>query len=178
MDVTKAASIAAAKQHICERFSRIDVLINNAAVLLAEGRGSLDALDFDAGLRVYDVNSLGPLRVTAAFLPLLEVGERRLIVNVSSEAGSIADCWRKDEYFYCMSKAALNMQSAILRNQFEEKRIEVLAVHPGWMRTDMGGANADIEPTEAAEGIFRLVEQSRLGKKGIYFDYRGQAMRW
>lgn len=178
MDVTNAASIAGAKQRICERFSSIDVLINNAAVLLAEGSGPLNALDFEAGLRVYNVNGLGPLRVTAAFLPLLEAGERRLIVNISSEAGSIADCWRKDEYFYCMSKAALNMQSAILRNQLEAQRIEVLAVHPGWMRTDMGGANADIEPAEAADGIFSLVEQSRLGSKGIYFDYRGQAMRF
>jgi NAD(P)-dependent dehydrogenase (short-subunit alcohol dehydrogenase family) len=178
MDVTDTVSIAAAKQRIGERFSTLDVLINNAGVLLAAGRGPLGELDFEAGLRVYDVNALGPLRVTAAFLPLLEAGERRLILNVSSEAGSIADCWRKDEYFYCMSKAALNMQSAILRNYLEEHKVELLAVHPGWMRTDMGGANADIDPAESAAGIFRLAEQRRLGEKGIYFDYRGQALRW
>lgn len=178
MDVTSASAIAAAKQQITERFSSVDVLVNNAGVLLDAGRGSLGELDFEVGMRVYDVNALGPLRVTQAFLPLLRAGDKKLIVNVSSEAGSIADCWRKDEYFYCMSKAALNMQSAIMRNLLEEDAIAVLAVHPGWMRTDMGGVGADIEPAVAAAGIAKLIEAPHLGHKEIYFDYQGQAMRW
>jgi NAD(P)-dependent dehydrogenase (short-subunit alcohol dehydrogenase family) len=178
MDVTNATTIAAAKQLILARYSCIDVLVNNAGVLLPEGRGPLGDLDFEAGKRVFDVNALGPLRVTQAFLPLLQAGTRKLLLNISSEAGSVADCWRKDEYFYCMSKSALNMQSAILRNHLEECGVEVLAVHPGWMRTDMGGAGADIEPEVAAESISRLIEEPRLGRKDIYFDYRGQAMRW
>jgi NAD(P)-dependent dehydrogenase (short-subunit alcohol dehydrogenase family) len=178
LDVTSSASIAAAEFAVAERLSSLDVLVNNAAILPTEARGQIGRLDCEAGLRVYDVNALGPLRVTEAFLPMLERGERRLIVNISSEAGSVTDCWRKDDYFYCMSKAALNMQSAILRNALEARGIEVLAIHPGWMRTDMGGQDADIDPTTAAEGIFRITAQRRDREAGIYLDYRGRPMRW
>lgn len=178
MDVTDAAAISNARRQVTERFSKIDVLVNNAAILPPEGRGQLGQMNYAAGLRVFDVNALGPMRVTEAFLSLLEGGRRKLIVNVSSEAGSIADCWRKDEYFYCMSKAALNMQTAILRNFLGERGIELLAVHPGWMRTDMGGANADIDPSEAAQGIFSLVAQPRSPQEGYYCDYRGKQMRF
>ena len=112
------------------------------------------------------------------FLPLLEKGEHKLILNISSEAGSIADCWRESEFAYSMSKAALNMQSKILQNHLKPRGFKILAVHPGWMRTDMGGADADISPDEAAEGIFNLAVKSWNLDDEIYMDYRAQPMRW
>lgn len=178
LDVTSSSSVNAAAAEVAERFSSIDVLVNNAAILPEQGRGPLPELAIDVGLNVYNVNALGPLRVTQAFLPLLEKGQRRLIVNVSSEAGSIGDCWRKDEFLYCMSKCALNMQTMILKNLLAPQGFDLLAIHPGWLRTDMGGPNADIDPKEAAEGIFRLTNQPRQAGATTYIDYQGRPMHW
>jgi NAD(P)-dependent dehydrogenase (short-subunit alcohol dehydrogenase family) len=114
----------------------------------------------------------------SAVSPLLKKGDRKLIINVSSEAGSIADCWRESEFAYSMSKAALNMQSKILQNYLKPRGFKVLAVHPGWMQTDMGGADADIPADEAAEGIFRLAEKNWNPDDEIYMDYRGQPLPW
>jgi NAD(P)-dependent dehydrogenase (short-subunit alcohol dehydrogenase family) len=179
LDVTRMDSVREAARRVGERTPSLDLLINNAAVML-ETRTPLPELDL-ARLPLHetlDVNTFGPLRVVQQFLPLLEKGQRKLIVNVSSEAGSIADCWRESEFAYCMSKAALNMQSKILQNYLKPRGFKVLAVHPGWMQTDMGGADADIDASEAAEGIFRLAQRDWDPEDEIYLDYRGQPMRW
>lgn len=112
------------------------------------------------------------------FLPLLEKGEHKLILNISSEAGSITDCWRESDFAYSMPKAALNMQSKILQNHLKPRSFKLLAVHPGWMRTDMGGADADIHAGEAAEGIFNLAVKKWNLDDGIYMDYKAQPINW
>lgn len=178
LDVTNASGVRAAADAVRRSTPALDLLVNNAAILPEAGRGQLDALNVELGRELFDTNALGPLRVTQAFLPLLRAGERKLIVNVSSEAGSIADCWRTDEHLYCMSKAALNMQSAILKNDLGREGFEILAVHPGWMRTDMGGPKAHIDAMEAAEGIVELARQRREAGAPFYVDYRGEAMRF
>jgi len=178
LDVADAESVRQAARTVAGLTDALDILINNAAVHL---EGNKPTLEDDPGshwLQTLDVNALGPLRVTREFLPLLAKGRRKMIVNVSSEAGSIADCWRDREYAYCMSKAALNMQSRILHNYLSPRGFKVLAVHPGWMRTDMGGPNADIDPAEAAAGIFQLATRSWSPDDPIYVDYQGRPMRW
>lgn len=178
LDVTNRDVLFAARDAVTEQSSSLDALINNAAILPEIGRGPIETMNIEIGLELFDVNSLGPLRVTQTFLPLLRGGERRLIVNVSSEAGSVGECWRKDEYLYCMSKAALNMQTAILKNHLSPEGFEVFAVHPGWMRTEMGGPNADIPPGVAAAGIFALSQTSRAPTDPFYMDYLGKTMKW
>ena len=178
LDVTNAGEVRAAAEAVRAKTPTLDVLVNNAAILPEAGRGPLEALNVELGLAVFDTNALGPLRMTQAFLPLLRAGERKLIVNVSSEAGSIADCWRTEEHLYCMSKAALNMQSAILKNDLGRDGFEIQAVHPGWMRTEMGGPTAHIDPTEAAEGIVELTRRRREPNAAFYLDYRGEPMRF
>jgi len=178
LDVSSEESVAQAARAVARFTGALDVLINNAAVYL---EGDRPALEDDPGshwLQTFDVNALGPLRVTRQFLPLLKKGRRKVIVNISSEAGSIADCWRDREYAYCMSKAALNMQSRILQNYLAPGGFKVLAIHPGWMRTDMGGPNADIDPGESAAGIFALVMRDWSPGDPIYMDYRGIPLRW
>ncbi|HEX2996601.1 MAG TPA: SDR family NAD(P)-dependent oxidoreductase, partial [Anaerolineales bacterium] len=160
LDVSQTESVRAAARRVAELTPALDLLINNAAVML-ETRTPLPELDLDQ-LPLYttlDVNAFGPLRMVQQFLPLLEKGERKMIVNISSEAGSIANCWRESEFAYSMSKAALNMQSKILQNYLKPRGFKVLAIHPGWLQTDMGGAGATVDPGEAAEGILRLAKQ-------------------
>jgi NAD(P)-dependent dehydrogenase (short-subunit alcohol dehydrogenase family) len=180
LDVTDPHSIRQAVQTVAEQTPALDILINNAAVYLERPIKLLQAVDFNdmQFQRTMEVNALGPLRVIQQFLPLLEKGERKLIVNISSEAGGFTACQRPSEYAYCMSKSALNMASKILQNALRPGGFKVLAIHPGWMRTDMGGQEADIAPEEAAEGIFRLAMKAWRPEEAIYMDYQGNMLPW
>jgi len=179
LDVTQMDSVSRAASQVAEFVPALDVLINNAGVML-ETRTPLPELDLTRlpVLETLEVNTLGPLRMVQQFLPLLEKGGRKLIINISSEAGSIGNCWRESEFAYSMSKAALNMQSKILQNYLKPRGFKILALHPGWMRTDMGGTEADIHPDEAADGIFRLADRDWMPDDEIYLDYHGQPLPW
>jgi NAD(P)-dependent dehydrogenase (short-subunit alcohol dehydrogenase family) len=173
MDVADRASVQQAADRLAAVQEQLDILINNAALCL-DVDDSLEEADLDAIRRQMDVNVYGPLRVTRAFLPLLEQSDRGILVNISSEAGSVGACWRDTGFGYCMSKAALNMQSRILEKYLEPKGIKVLAVHPGWMQSDMGGPDADIPPEEAANGILRLVASDAYWDTPMYVVYNGE----
>jgi NAD(P)-dependent dehydrogenase (short-subunit alcohol dehydrogenase family) len=180
LDVTDIASVRAAAEAVTAHASSLDVLINNAGIFLSGTDAPLEDLNFENGHfeRTMDVNAFGPLRVTQSFLPLLSRGDRKRIINISSEAGSIADCRRRSRFAYCMSKTALNMQCRILQNHLGPQGFTVLAVHPGWMRTDMGGPSADIHPDEAAAGIFRLATGEQAPDDPMYVDYQGNPLPW
>ncbi len=179
LDVTQLDSVRAAAGRVAELTPALDLLINNAGIHL-ETRTPLPEIDLTQLplFETMNVNTFGPLRVVQQFLPLLEKGDRTQIVNISSEASSITNCWRESEFAYSMSKAALNMESKILQNYLKPRGFTVLAIHPGWMRTDMGGAEADIEAGEAAEGIFQLAEKDWHPDDPIYMDYHGQPLPW
>lgn len=177
-DVTDEQSVAQSLEAVSRETDHLDVLINNAAVYLTKSQVLLADTDFEEVRKMYETNTLGPLRVTKYFLPLMEKGQKKIIVNISSEAGSITDSWRISEYGYTMSKTALNIQSKVLQNYLKPKGFKVLALHPGWMRTDMGGPDADISPEQSAEGIIQLVNRDWSSDEGIYFDYRGVPLPW
>lgn len=178
LDVSSSESVARALKSVSERSRGLDVLINNAAVNpLPEYEAVLGELDFAAIRLTYDVNAVGPLRVIQAFLPLLERGERKLIVNVSSEAGSLQHSWRDRSYGYCMSKAALNMQTTILSRALAPRGIDAIAIHPGWMRTDMGGASATLDPAESADGMYRVIENADSSTPR-FVQHDGQPFPW
>ncbi len=180
MDIAEPASIRAAAEWVASRVGAVDLLVNNAAVFPSLKGVPLQARDLADGQleRTMQVNAFGPLRVTQRFLPLLEKGAGKTILDVSSEAGSIADAWRTCELEYCMSKAALNMQTRILANALGPRGYRVVAVHPGWMRTDMGGAEADIDPQEASRGILRLAADPTAAPNGAFVDYTGKPLAW
>jgi NAD(P)-dependent dehydrogenase (short-subunit alcohol dehydrogenase family) len=175
LDVSSAESVRQASEQVRAELGSLDVLVNNAAILPLAVQGKLDTLDVELAREVLDVNTLGPLRVTQAFLPLLERGEQKMVVNISSEAGSIGDCWRSDNFPYCMSKAALNMQTALLANYLKPLGFRVFAVHPGWLRTDMGGQRADFHPNDAASALLSLIER-RAKDAPLFVDPSGNAL--
>jgi NAD(P)-dependent dehydrogenase (short-subunit alcohol dehydrogenase family) len=177
-DVSDESSIRQALDAIASQVGALDIVLNNAAVHLDPSRLLLEQVDFSAYLPAYQVNAVGPLMVVKYALPLLRKGQKKLIVNVSSEAGSIGACWRKSEYSYCMSKAALNMASRILQNALKEEGIKVLALHPGWFSSDMGGAAAPITPSDAAEEIVKLVLTPPGLDGPIFVAPNGEAMEW
>jgi NAD(P)-dependent dehydrogenase (short-subunit alcohol dehydrogenase family) len=177
-DVSDESSVRQALETVGGKVGALDIVLNNAAVHLEQSRPLLEQVDFSIYLPTYQANVVGPLMIIKYALPLLRKGRRKLIINVSSEAGSIGACWRKSEYSYCMSKAALNMASRVLQNDLKEEGIKVLALHPGWFSSDMGGTNAPITPTDAAEEIAKLVLNPPGLDGPIFVASNGDVMEW
>jgi NAD(P)-dependent dehydrogenase (short-subunit alcohol dehydrogenase family) len=180
LNVADLDSVCNAANQVAGLTSKLDIVINNAGIHLENSKQALEQLDFADGQlqQTMEVNAFGPLRVVQQFLPLLEKRAQKLIINISSEAGSIADCQRENQFAYCMSKAALNMQSKMLQNYLGPRGFRVLAVHPGWMRTNMGGPNAAISSDESAQGIFQLALRERNEDDPMYLEYQGTPLPW
>lgn len=175
LEVTDEASVSAAAERVKKDFGSIDVIINNAAILLDRDK-TIEELDFNELQQTIDVNLYGPMRVVKHFLPLLYNGENQTIINISSEAGSFENAYGGD-YPYAISKAALNMFSVRLKKYVSEKNINVHSIHPGWIKTDMGGDNAPGSPDESANGIFDIIEGKIKAESTYSFtDFLGNPM--
>ena len=155
LDVTDPLLVRTLAETVEARAGALDLLVNNAAVNPDKGV-PLEELDFEVVKRVLDVNALGPLRLSQALVSLLERGTEKTIVNVSSEAGSLATCGRTSWFGYCMSKAALNVQSRLLENYLSSRGFRVLSVHPGWLKTPMANFEGPVLPEDAAAHIVRM----------------------
>ncbi len=181
-DIGNDASVINAEKAIPD--TPLDLIINNAGIWLDVKRQDLldPELEFDTMTRQYEVNALGTLRIAKAFMPRLLHGRGRVMVNVSSEAGSIGECKRRGEYGYCMSKAAQNMATKILANDFSRQGIKLYAFHPGWMITSQGlagarnGSSPKQDPADTAKILIDLAEGTP--KDGIFYGVDGKEIAW
>lgn len=181
LDVTDQQSVDLAADYIEEQAGQLDILINNAAIYQDRSTDIFGEFHYDDMRKIFDTNVFGALRVSKSVLPLLMKGNSKMLANISSEAGSLTDSWRKKEYGYSMSKAALNMQLTILQNQLKEHGIKVLAFHPGYVKTYiMGDFNheATIEASESAAGIAREIWKAPAIEEHMYIDYQGNKLNW
>ena len=168
LDVRDEASIAAAARQLDEP---VNVLINNAGIIGPQRQSTLDT-DFEGFLDTFRVNTLGPLRVIQAFLPLLKRSKAAKIVTISSRMGSLSHA-NSDRIAYRASKAAVNKVMQGLATDLQPDGIVAISVHPGWVRTDMGGSGADISVQESAAGLIRLIDGLTLEETGGFFDWSG-----
>ncbi|OCP02734.1 MULTISPECIES: SDR family oxidoreductase [unclassified Ensifer] len=177
LDVADPASIDALGQAL--QGVAIDVLINNAAVRGdTGGLATLKAGDF---LDVIRVNTLAPLLLTRALLANLRAGERRVVANISSRAGSLAEGTLDDDdgdYAYRCSKAALNMATVKLAQDLKGDGISVLSLHPGWVQTDMGGSEAVVSVADSAAGLKAIIDRADLAASGSFRAYDGRRVSW
>jgi len=178
IEVTDTNSVNEAARLVGEYTKSLDIIFNNAAIHNSSSFEILEKADIDDCLPVYDVNSLGPLRVVKAFIELIRKGDEPRIINISTESASISTCGREKEFDYCMSKAALNMGTKLLANYLKKDNVIVLAVHPGWMRTDMGGTNADLDPYETACHLVELVKNINNINSPVFIDNNGDSFPW
>ncbi|MFX0061733.1 MAG: SDR family NAD(P)-dependent oxidoreductase [Candidatus Hermodarchaeota archaeon] len=179
VDVTNEAKIQNIVQKISKITSSIDILINNAAVHLEEPAPDLGEINLEIIKKTFEINSIAPLNVINNFIELVKNSDIKLIVNISSEAGSISNCRREREYGYCMSKVALNMMSQILQNRLKNEEIKVLAIHPGWFSSKMGGEEAPITPDDAAKNVARIILKDWTLNDPIFIDSKtGDRMNW
>lgn len=175
MDVADDASVQKAAGEYREMRNGLDGIVNNAGILI-EREKTIEDLDLSAMQISFGVNTIGPMRVVQQFLPILYEGSRQVIVNISSEAGTIINAFPTN-YPYSMSKTALNMFSERLREYLKEKDIQVYAVHPGWMRTNMGGNDAPADPRDIASGIVDILERRKtIYSKIAFIDSTGRPM--
>lgn len=182
-DIGSDESVFKASNDIKNMTDHIDLLINCAGILGDMSKNLGDDLDFDEIMRVINVNAIGTLRITNALSSLVLNSTEKTIVNISSEAGSIADCWRTGWFGYCMSKAANNMQSALVHNNMRELGGKVFAIHPGHVATYMRGhldTTAKITPDVSAEGILHVVLDMPhpINSHPLYLDYTGKELPW
>jgi NAD(P)-dependent dehydrogenase (short-subunit alcohol dehydrogenase family) len=167
-DVTSDASVKAFAAAVS---GAVDVLVNNAGVM---GKmQSLEALDLSDTLKTFDANTLGPIRVTRAFLPHLQGTKTRRIVHITSGMGSIADNTSGGAYGYRMSKAALNMANKSMSIDLAPKGFVCVVMNPGWVKTDMGGSGAPTPVEESAAKMIAIIDGLSPEQNGAFLNYRG-----
>lgn len=176
IDVTDDVSIASISQILGLSLGdndNIDVVINNAGLFKNEILGNLD---LEAIRDQFEVNALGPLKVTEALLPFL--GEGSKIANITSRMGSIEDNTSGAYYGYRASKAALNAFTKSLAEDLKPKGIACCVLHPGFVQTRMVGFNGDISPEQAAEGLIKRIEELSLENTGGFWHSNGTPLPW
>lgn len=175
LDVRDGASVAALASAL--RGVAIDVLINNAGVFGPQTQGlTLD--DYQGWLDTLAVNVLGPFRVVQALAPNVAASRRRLVATLSSLMGSIQDNTGGGHYAYRSSKAAVNMVIRSLALDLTAQGLTLVALHPGWVRTDMGGPMAPLSPEESVRSLRQTIASLKPEHNGGFFNYDGRPLPW
>ncbi len=153
----------------------IDILINNAGVY---PDSSVDHVDYKSWLDAFKINTLAAFKMTKAFLPHLKKGQLKKIASLTSKMGSIDDNSGGGEYIYRSSKTALNMVMKSLSIDLKPYDLSVITLHPGWVRTDMGGPNGLIDVDESVAGMKRQIDKLTIRTSGQFIDYDGKKIPW
>ncbi len=173
LEVTSQASVNALVETLDGR--GIDLLIHNAGVGDRRAFGDLDYADF---ARVLEINTIAPLRVIEALWPNVKAGKGRMIAAMSSKMGSIESTNSHGAVAYRTSKAGLNIALRSAAVRLAEEGITLLALHPGWVKTDMGGAQAPVSPDESARGLKTVMAEAGAAAELRFFDYLGETLPW
>lgn len=174
LEVTDARSVA----KLAEGFggAPIDILINNAGIYGPE-KQSASEMDYEGWARTFAINSMAPLRIAQAFHRNLLAGREKKLITITSGMGSTPQ--HTGDYFaYRASKAAVNNVMHGLAVAWKRDQVTIVVIHPGWVKTDMGGPNALLEPHESIAGMRRVIAKLTHADSGKFLDYRGQEIAW
>jgi NAD(P)-dependent dehydrogenase (short-subunit alcohol dehydrogenase family) len=182
MDVTDSNQIRKLTEHIQQP---IDVLINNAGKSGPfDERSTFGGLDQDTFVDLLNVNAFSPMKVTEAFIEHIKKSQKKMIVFISSRAGSVAERGalshhqKGGNYIFRTSKAALNAMVQSLSFDLNPQGIRVLALHPGWVKTDNGGESADIDQETSVKGMRTVIENLKFNEKDVFRTYQGEKIAW
>ena len=174
LEVTDNNSIQQFAESINEN---VDLLINNAGV--PDGRWrNIKEIDDQWMLEVLDINSVGPVRMVKELYDKMSHESLTTVAMISSLMGSIDDCHSGRSYAYRASKTALNMLSVAMKKEGVEDNISFLILHPGWVKTRMGGENAPVELEESVAGMLELIYNNSLADTGRFVQYDGVDLPW
>jgi len=152
----------------------IDLLINNAGIY-GPRNGQNDTKSW---LEVFNVNAIAPYRIVEALAPLVAKSKHKTIVNITSQMGSVGSTSSADSPIYRSSKAALNMVMKGLSHALKADGVTVVLFHPGWVKTDMGGKGAPLEPPDSIGSIRKVIAKLTAADSGKFFNYDGKALPW
>ncbi|MGC9492366.1 SDR family oxidoreductase [Vibrio genomosp. F10] len=155
----------------------IDILISNAGYYGPKGYG-LGNTDVEEWRRVFEINTIAPLKLVETLLPMFKNSDVKKIACLSSKVGSMAENTSGGGYLYRSSKAALNSVVKSLSNDLTLDGFTVLALHPGWVQTEMGGPNALIDTGTSASGLINVIESSNTKVSGHFFNFDGSEIDW
>ena len=154
----------------------IDILINNAGII-GSSSNSVTELDFNKMVYTYQVNALGPMRVTQALYKNLMQGKGRKVIDITSMMGSVSMNFG-GAYDYRASKAALNMLTNTLAKELGKDGFICVVFHPGWVQTDMGGSSAPVTTRESISGMISVIDSLTKASSGKFYDYTGKELPW
>jgi NAD(P)-dependent dehydrogenase (short-subunit alcohol dehydrogenase family) len=175
LDVSSDGSVTDAAHALSDR---VDVIVNNAGLMPERGDEKITSIDFDHFRNAFEINVLGCARVIRSFLPHLRRSNRPRILNLSSGLGSITERDNFSYYAYAVSKAALNMLTRSVAFELAPEGITIVAISPGWVRTDMGGHDADISAEESAEALVEAIQQIGPNLNGQFLDRFGHTGKY
>ncbi|HLV34714.1 MAG TPA: SDR family oxidoreductase [Spirillospora sp.] len=183
LDVTDQTAIAECARQVSAQVDGLDVLINNAGTYAgqvgdADPRVSrFGSLEMEPMLDMLRINTVAPVMVAQAFADLLRRGQRPRLINVSSDAGSLT-MRSGGAYTYPASKTALNMMTRCLAGDFRAAGVTVIAVHPGFIQTDMGGPRARFTLDETIPGLMQVIDSVTLADTGQFINWDGSRVGW
>ena len=155
----------------------IDILVNCAGIIGAGGQ-RLGAIDYEDWMQVLEVNLMGPARMCEAFLERVAASDRKLIVTITSGMGSLTDNTSGGYIPYRTSKAAVNMLMRSAALDLKTRGVNCVLIHPGWVRTDMGGPNAQLAPEESVAAMRRVIAKLGPADSGRFYNYDGREYAW
>ncbi len=172
LDVTNLNAIKNLTQIITRP---IDILINNAGIYGPSGMhfGDVNVVEWE---QVLHTNMIAPLKICETLIEQVAKSERKLIVCVSSLSGSITDNQLGGRYIYRSSKAGLNMVARSMAIDLKPRHITVIAINPGWVKTDMGGENATVEPPERIKAVRKVINSATLELSGAFINHDGRLL--
>jgi NAD(P)-dependent dehydrogenase (short-subunit alcohol dehydrogenase family) len=176
LDVSREPTISVLAEGL--RGKAIDVLLNNAGIYGDENHDDFGKIDYERWAETFRVNVMGAMKVTEAFIDNVAPSEKKVLAFMSSLMGSISDNGSGGSYLYRSSKAALNAIVKSLSIDLKDRGVKTVVLHPGWVRTDMGGENAPLLPPESIAGMRRVLDGLEAKDSGRFLSYEGAELPW
>ncbi|MGB5278919.1 MAG: SDR family oxidoreductase [Gammaproteobacteria bacterium] len=159
------------------RNEAIDIMVNNAGVYGSDNN-KFGSVDVASWINTFQINSIAPLKVAEALIEQLRMGEKKVIACMTSKMGSMADNGSGNSYIYRSSKAALNAVVKSMSIDLKDEGIKCVALHPGWVKTDMGGPNAEISARQSVTSLFKIMLSLEQSDSGRFIDIDGADIPW
>jgi NAD(P)-dependent dehydrogenase (short-subunit alcohol dehydrogenase family) len=175
MDISYPEQIERLANKLIEQHIEIDLIVNNAGYLDRDNH-SIHNINYANAEMSFKVNSLGPLFLTHCFLPLMNKARLSKIAIISSVMGSLSQQQSVAWYGYRMSKAAANMLAVNLSEELAIDNVAVVAIHPGWVQTDMGGTTAKENVNDSSLGIMKVIDKLSISSTGTFYDFNGEEL--
>jgi len=173
LDVGNVKAIKSLSQQL--QNEKIDVLINNAGIYRSSTVGNIN---YDEWIESFKVNTIAPYQIVENFLNQIKNSGLKKVVSITSKMGSIDDNNSGGSYIYRSSKTALNSMMRSLTHDLKNQGITTLTLHPGWVRTDMGGPGGWIDSFESVQGMIKQIDKLTIDDSGKYLDYAGKSINW